>query len=110
MERLRRKNMHHALKHWAKAAVPVAAAIALIAGVTGVAMAHEDDDYDVPRHEWHGGWHDDWHSGPHAGWHSGVHWSPEYGWHYGNHYGLHSGRHHDWHYGGHHDWYGGEED
>ena len=92
--------MLHALKHWMKPAMPVAAALVMSIGLAGVAQAHDDDeDYD-----WYSRPHHDWHSGQHGGWHGGVHWSPGYGWHYGEHYGWHGGPHHDWHSGGHHDW------
>jgi hypothetical protein len=105
-----RKTMRFALNDWMRWATPVAAALLMTVGMTGVAMAHDDesDDWYYGRHhDWHYGWHHDWHSGPHYGEHNMYHWDPVYGWHYGEHYGPHSGTHHDWHYGPHHDWYWG---
>jgi hypothetical protein len=73
--------MNHCLSVWARRAVPITTAIALIVGFTGIAHAHDDEDYDdVPP--------------IHAGPHSGCHWSPDWGYHCGPHMGLHSTEHH----------------
>jgi hypothetical protein len=101
--------MRDALNTWVKRAMAVTAAVAMTVSLTGIATAHDDEDYGgYPRryHDWHYGGHHDWHSGRHYGRHDQLHWDPRYGWHYGEHYGPHGGRHHDWHYGPHHDWYG----
>jgi hypothetical protein len=37
--------MNHSLKLWARRAVRVAAALALVVSFTGVAQAHDDEDY-----------------------------------------------------------------
>jgi hypothetical protein len=36
--------MLHALKHWMKPAMPVAAALVMSIGLAGVAQAHDDDE------------------------------------------------------------------
>jgi len=90
--------MNDALKLWARRAVPMAAALALVVGSTGMALAHDDEDdedyednYAPPVQYYH-----DWHAGPHVGPHGSCHWSPDYGYHCGPHVGVHSGEHHNW--------------
>jgi len=83
--------MNRFLNVWARRAVPITAAIALIVGFAGVAQPHDDEDYE---------------NAPpvHVGPHSGCHWSPECGYHCGAHVGYHGTEHH---YGGDEEYYGG---
>src|SRR6187401_1482875 len=66
--------MHYNLKHWVRLMTPMAAAAAMLALLSGQALAGHDGDRDDHRHHGgRGGWghHDGWGRGGGGGWGSG---------------------------------------
>jgi hypothetical protein len=91
--------MHHTLKHWVRLMTPMAAAAAMLALVSGQALAGHDGDRDDYGHHGghHGGWGhhgwggDGWRSGPNVGVYVGPAY-PSYGYYAYPPYGYYAYR------------------